>query len=47
MMYAKRAVAARGVLQLLLGSSRTASVSLASQRAFSVVNTENVCIVRS
>jgi len=47
MMYAKRAVAARGVLQLLLGSSRTVSVALAQQRAFSVVNVENVGIDRS
>jgi hypothetical protein len=47
MMYSKRAVAARGVLQLLLGSSRTVSVSIANQRAFSVVNVENVCIVRN
>jgi len=43
-MHSKRIVAARGVLQLLIGSSRTASARLVNQnvQSFSVVNIENV-----
>ncbi len=44
MMQSQRVIAARGVLQLLLGSSRTASARLVSQnvQGFSFVNIENV-----